>query len=274
MYRRALGNKPLRTAYIDAFSGTGEIPLSSNDPGFLELDSETEAVIQGSASRAIGVEPEFDRYLFIDSRRACVQALENRFRGHRLFPKMAFRPGDANAVLSEVCRSSAWQADWRGVVFLDPFGNQVTWATVETIARTGSLDLWYLFPSGGGVYRQVSKEGAVHPTHESSLDNLLGTTEWRTEFIATDATTDLLGEQSRQRRNVTPDAAADFMIKRLETVFRGGVLHRKIPLGNLSYPSFHLLFACGNPKRNAGTLALRLADAAINAVDKRYGRLV
>jgi three-Cys-motif partner protein len=39
--------------------------------------------------------------------------------------------------------------DWRShraVLFLDPYGMQVEWQTIEAIAKTAAIDLWLLFP--------------------------------------------------------------------------------------------------------------------------------
>ena len=39
--------------------------------------------------------------------------------------------------------------DWslhRAVLFLDPYGMQVEWATIEAVAKTKAIDLWLLFP--------------------------------------------------------------------------------------------------------------------------------
>ncbi|WP_375494674.1 hypothetical protein [uncultured Nostoc sp.] len=40
-----------------------------------------------------------------------------------------------------------WRSN-RAVLFLDPFGMQIPWSTIEAIAHTEAIDLWYLFPLG------------------------------------------------------------------------------------------------------------------------------
>jgi len=45
----------------------------------------------------------------------------------------------------------------RGVIFLDPYGMEVSWETVEAIARTEALDCWYFFPLSG-LYRNAPKD--------------------------------------------------------------------------------------------------------------------
>ncbi len=42
------------------------------------------------------------------------------------------------------------------MVFLDPYGMQVEWSTIEALAATKAIDLWYLFPLGVGVARLLT----------------------------------------------------------------------------------------------------------------------
>ena len=76
------------------------------------------------------------------------------------------------------------------------------------------------------------------------------------------------------KKSLPPESAADFMIKRLKIIFKGGVLEEKIPLGKHAYPSYYLLFAWGNPSEKATSLARRLGKAAVKATDRKHGRLV
>jgi len=69
-------------------------------------------------------------------------------------------------------------------MFLDPFGNQVKWETLDRIGRTPGIDLWYLFPAGLGVLRQISRDGRVQKDAEASLDLLFGPNDWRGNLIS------------------------------------------------------------------------------------------
>jgi three-Cys-motif partner protein len=157
-------------------------------------------------------------------------------------------------------------------VLLDPFGSQVAWDTVEAVAATRALDLWYLFPAGLSVFRQISSDGRVDPTHAPSLTRIFGTDEWQSAFLRPSPQTDLFGGPPRHEKVVTAEGAALFMIERMRQVFRGGVLDVMIPLGNRSgYPLYYLLFAWGNESHKAKELAARLSKAAIKATDRKYG---
>lgn len=53
--------------------------------------------------------------------------------------------GDANEKLSKIINDIDWRFS-RGLLFLDPYATQVDWATLERVAGTKSIDVWYLFP--------------------------------------------------------------------------------------------------------------------------------
>jgi three-Cys-motif partner protein len=271
MYQRALSNTGFHTLYIDGFAGSGEVPLGGNPEDL--FDEEVKMVLAGSADRAMNISPPFSRYVFIDKRRECIEALSTKFHGKPNEDRAGYIVGDANEEIRKLCDTTQWRGQ-RGVVLLDPFGSQVEWATIEAIARTKSLDLWYLFPAGVSVFRQISNSGTVHDTHIEAINRIFGTDEWKDAFLAPSKQSDLFGESARQEKNVTPEGAAQFMIERLRTAFQGGVLDEMIPLGKHAYPSYYLLFAWANPSGNATRLARKLAGAAVKATDRKYGRLV
>jgi three-Cys-motif partner protein len=87
--------------------------------------------------------------------------------------------------------------DCRGVLFVDPYGMAVTWSTLEKIAATRTLDVWYLFPLSG-VYRQAAHDfDKVDQSKADSLDDVQGTQAWREHFYSADGQTGLLGEQEK-----------------------------------------------------------------------------
>ena len=71
------------------------------------------------------------------------------------FPALAtdisVQQGEANDEIRKIC-----DKDWRShraVLFVDPYGMQMEWQTIEAIASTQAIDLWLLFPLGIGVTR-------------------------------------------------------------------------------------------------------------------------
>ncbi len=271
IYQKALSNTGLKTLYIDGFAGSGEVPFADHKDGLFDDDVKT--VMAGSADRALNVSPPFARHIFIDKRKKCIDALKVKFKANPIGDRVNYLVGDANKHIQELCAKELWHSQ-RGVVLLDPFGSQVEWSTIEAIAATKALDLWYLFPAGLGVFRQIGKDGTVDPTHEQSITRIVGTENWKTAFMKPSRQADLFGERTSHEKVVTPESAAEFMIERLKTVFRGGVLEEMIPLGKHAYPSYYLLFAWGNPSAKATALARKLSKAAVKATDRKHGRLV
>ena len=270
----------LRIAYIDAFAGSGirQTKQDTNDAAeqtILEIsDEDAEQLSEfriGSAVRALSGAQSFDRYIFIEKSKSKIEELKTRSAGHKLSSRCTYIKGDANEELQKIC-GKKWK-DRRAVVFLDPFGNAVAWETLEAIAATESIDVWYLFPSGNGVFRQISNNGTVTPEAAASLDRLFGTTDWRSEFLKEEHVDGLFETTVEVRKSVTPESATQFMINRMRSIFKGGVLDETLPLGDPKngYPLFSLIFAWGTPSKKAGEIAKSAAGYILKSKEKDSG---
>jgi three-Cys-motif partner protein len=198
LYAQALKKQPFQRLYIDAFAGTGDrtdkrratLPL-------LDLP-EFEAVAKGSARLALEVVPPFDRYFLIErvTRRASeLAALVTDYPDR----KIEVMNADANEAIADLCRTTNWR-NARGVVFLDPYGLQVSWSTLVAISKTQSLDVWILFPSGMGLNRLLTTAGKIPQEWQDTLDRSLGTKEWRSSFYTSEKVADLFEGTRRIRR--------------------------------------------------------------------------
>jgi three-Cys-motif partner protein len=263
-YQRVLKNTGFTTVFFDAFAGTGEIPAEEIGNLFEDVE-EADSFIEGSARRALSVEPPFTSYVFVEKSRQKVgllAALKTEFP--HLSGRMQIERADANVAVERFCLDTNWRRT-RAVMFLDPFGNQVGWNSLEAIARTKAIDLWYLFPAHLGVNRQISASGTFDAAKASSLDFVLGTPDWRKEFIAKIESRDLWGEiQETSFKQATVDSVTRFMIKRMKQIFGGVVLDEWLPLGRGGSHWYSLLFACANPSKKATEIAERLARAVMN----------
>lgn len=156
-FSKALKNQNFYLIFFDAFAGTGDIQIAS-EGALLENVEDYSPFIEGSARRALQLGKAFDEYIFVEKSRAKANNLENLKRTHSsIADRISICRTDANDALSKFCRDTNWNK-CRAVVFLDPYGNQVKWRTIEAIAKTGGIDLWYLFPAGLGVHRQIGKD--------------------------------------------------------------------------------------------------------------------
>jgi three-Cys-motif partner protein len=202
----------------------------------------------------------FDHYFFIEKSKGRAGELEEMIkRDHAaLLHRCDCQPGEANALLKAWCKKRDWQKE-RAVVFLDPYGMQVEWSTIEALAATKAIDLWYLFPLGVGVARLLTYDGNIDEAWKRRLDLLFGTAEWRTEFYrVTVSQPDLFGESHETVERDAPIAKIEaFIHDRLAGIFEKAA--KGLVLKNSrSSPLYLLCFAAAN-KKGAPT-ALKIAQ--------------
>lgn len=264
--------RPFRKAYIDAFAGTGYRTMSR--AGSDVADGETLAnlalpdlaepapqeLLDGSARLALKVEPHFDHYLFIDRSKQHVRELEKlKTEFPDLAPRIDIKRGDANAEIKSLCAKRGWK-ERRAVLFLDPYGMQVEWDTIEAIARTKAIDLWLLFPLGIGVNRLMMKRlEAIPDGWKRRLDSLLGTESWREELYAVDGTqTTLFGGAER---NVNVGAIGRYFNERLRSIFPGVADKPAVLRNSGGNPLYLFCFAAANEK--GAPVACRIANSLL-----------
>ncbi len=251
-YSTIMNRQKFRYAYIDAFAGTGyrtleqhEKPLAKIFPEVFEQDSQ--AFLDGSARIALQVRPRFNKYIFIErdpNRIVELQKLRSEF--DELRDDIKLENEDANIYLQDLCKRN-W-AKRRAVLFLDPFGMQVTWDTIVAIAETKAIDLWILFPISA-VNRLLTRTGQISSGWRTSLDGLFGSSDWYDVFYRTRTFTNIFGsEQTNTVKLADFDLIGQYFVKRLTTVF-AGVAQNPLPLLNSrNTPLYLLCFASGNPK--------------------------
>lgn len=132
-YTKIMNNQSFNFAYIDAFAGTGyrKVMLDDNinETMFPELNSqEVVNFRQGSARNALEIQPPFDNYIFIEENKENFNELEKLTKE---FPEKEIKciRRDANDYFVDVCNKN-WKKHW-ALVFLDPFGMQVEWKTID-----------------------------------------------------------------------------------------------------------------------------------------------
>ena len=131
-YTTALKNRNFRLIYVDAFAGEGYYEPKS--ASFDEDYSEFRELVKGSAAIALDADNKpFDELVFIESDPDRIRSLEQMVAEH---PEREIKiiQGDANVEIPTFCENM--QTRDRAVVFLDPFGTEVSWDTVATIAQT------------------------------------------------------------------------------------------------------------------------------------------
>jgi three-Cys-motif partner protein len=270
-YTTALKHQRFRTGYIDAFAGTGYRTLSRPDDAatlfFPDLaDPAPQALLDGSARLALKVEPRFDRYIFIEkSHDRCDQLSRLRKEFPALAADIEIREGEANHEIQRLC-SGDWSTQ-RGVLFLDPYGMQVEWSTIEAIAATRAIDLWILFPLGIGVNRLLTRSGNIPDPWRRRLDLLLGTDDWYEAFYRVEPVPTLFGQDEARVVKATTETIGRYFNDRLKRVFPGVAEEPKVLVNSSRCPLYLLCFAVGNPAPRAVELALRIAGHILKKVD-------
>jgi len=158
-----------------------------------------------------------------------------------------FYNDDANIVLEKLCNKN-WQKH-RAIVFLDPFGMEVKWQTIENIAKTKAIDLWILFPFGIGVNRLLTNDISKMPlSWEKKLNDIFGTDEWKNTFYKTTVKSSLFGEFEKTEKVANFNKIAQFYIDRLKSIFVGVIDKPMYLYNSRNNPLLVFCFASGNEK--------------------------
>ena len=213
-----------------------------------EADTDAQSLQKGSARIALEVDPPFDRYVFIEQRAKRVQALERLRRDFRdKAAAIQIERADANEFLKDWCQRTDWKQH-RAVVFLDPYGMQVDWATIEAIAGTQAIDLWLLFPLGVAVNRLLTKNEPPPKKWADVLSRLFGTEEWKQAFYPKKTEQLLWGVEETEHKQADFDRIGRFFLDRLKAIFAKVAPNPLILANSKEVPIYLLCFAAGNPK--------------------------
>lgn len=254
--------RPFVKAYIDAFAGSGHILARTQRRAPASLLPEEDAArdehafLEGSAQRALAVEPRFDRYIFIEKKGRHRASLERvRREAGELASRIDIRGGDANEEIRGLC-SRNWRSR-RAVLFLDPYGMQVEWRTIEAVAATRAIDLWVLFPHGIGAGRMLTRSGEMPASWRRRLDLVFGDRDWERALYSRREQRNLFGDVTVTSERVGLEAIGRYYNQRLATVFAKVAEHPRVLVGPTGTPLYLLCFAAGNPRGAA--LAVKLA---------------
>lgn len=213
------------TIFVDAFAGPGTSQIrdkGSEDQDEVlyffdefRFDEERAEFIKGSPRVALEIANPFSHYVFIDSDPERVRQLQALRDEYGLSRSFEVRPGDANSEIEALLsRPTNWRSH-RGVCFLDPWGMQLPWETVERLARTKAIEVIINFPLMG-IQRLLPKSGEIGEGWRRILTAYFGSTEWR--HCAYEEVPTLFGPEVRKY----PDAdirLLNWYRKRLKGVF-------------------------------------------------------
>lgn len=125
----------------------------------------------------------------------------------------------------------------------------VEWATLEAIAATKAIDLWYLFPINALIRQAARDYDKMEDYKRAAFTRVLGTSDWQDEIYHPPAQQNLFGDGPTAERDADV-AKFDLYVKR-----RLGLLFPKVldplPLMGGNLQKFSLYFAISNDSPKA-----------------------
>ena len=247
--------------YIDAFAGPGTLKVrqEQTDDSVQQLligvsnhvgddPGETE-YINGSPLVALELEKPFTDYIFIETDKSCLkklEALEMRYKNPDR--RIHLREQDCNDYLRGLLDKTNW-TNWRGVVFLDPFGMQVPWDTVSEMGKTGAIEVFINFPVGMAIQRLLKRSGNFTSNERSKLNQYFGTDQWYD--LLYESRPGLFGEITTKIQEAG-DVLVRWYRRRLKEVFGYVSAAREIQ-SSKGRPLYYLIFA--GPNRTGARIA-------------------
>jgi three-Cys-motif partner protein len=132
-YNQILLAQHFHPIYIDGFAGAGHHVAKGSD-----------RIIEGSPMRALGVEPKFEVFHFVDLDSSRVTQLKKLSAGR---PNVSIYHGDCNQVLAEqIFPKISYAARQRALCILDPYGLQLDWETIQLAGKSKVLEIFLNFP--------------------------------------------------------------------------------------------------------------------------------
>ncbi len=248
-YATIMNKQPFRFAYIDAFAGAGYRTLKESENSSELMFPEMLEFLDGSARVALKVEPQFDTYIFIEKdkdRFSKLEKLKDDFP--HLRDRIELVRADGNTHVQNLCSYNWLSSRRRAVLFLDPYGMEVKWQTIEAIANTKAIDLWLLFPLGVAVNRLLRRDGQIDEGIRNILDQFFGTKDWFNEFYKESETPSLFENLPSQQKVDNWDAIEHYFIERLDSVFTEVAKNPLRLYNSRNIPLYLLCFAAGNPR--------------------------
>lgn len=187
-YTKVLKNQPWRTLYLDAYAGGGRAVIRTGDRSPSRsaelfgdappIDTEARELIDGSPRIAVDVTYPFDRYILVDSdpdRVAELQALKVEYGDRRTINVLKATAAEG---IDWLTRQPISRKTHRGVAFLDPFGANLDWASVQKLAATGLFEVVVNFALSMAIQRMLPNSGEVPEAWADALDAYFGDRIW------------------------------------------------------------------------------------------------
>ena len=241
--------------FIDAFAGPGshEVrqkrtanPLQSLFDEVAEYSAkypEQLEYLAGSPRVALETTPPFTSCTFVEKspeRVIQLESLKIEFPG-----RVRARQADCNTFLCNAVQSRPefWRRN-RAVIFLDPFGMQVPWSTIELLSTTGAIDVLINFPVGMAIQRLLLRSGDFSAKEKQKLDEYFGSSEWFPLLYK--QRRNLWGENQTEKIESSGESLVNWYRGRLKAVF-GNVSRAGLIRNTRKAHLYYLILASPKP---------------------------
>ena len=182
-YSTILQRHGFRHGYIDAFSGPG-----------LHIRKAGGEEVLGSPLVALGVQPPFDEYHFIDLDGEKVEFLRSQV-GNR--PDVNFYNAESNQVmLASVLPRFSFAKRTRALCVLDPYGLTLDWEVVRSAGRSLAVEVFINFPvmqmNRNCKCEDVTK---IIPGERAAMDRFWGDRSWHSAMFRPSPQQNLFGDE-------------------------------------------------------------------------------
>lgn len=234
--------------YIDAFAGTG-MPKSKDE----------ERYVDGSPIVALKVKKPFKSYIFIEKEDWRVKKLDDL---KKKFPELdiKIKQGDCNAIIiNDIIPAIRFENFNRGIIFLDPFGMEVDWGTIDGIAKTKALEIFLNFPVMA-INRSIliNNPDKIDKAKIERMNKLWGSEQWMGEIYK--ETPDFF-ERRIEKVSQTGKSLGTLFQKRLEELFPY-VTFPLVMRNSINAPLYCLIFAGHN------ATGKKIADTIFKSFEK------
>lgn len=265
-YTTALKNQSFELVFIDAFAGAGKSKIrdawsGADEDDILLLDDDfllsEEQFIEGSPRRALSLDNPFDKHFFFDmdaGRASLLNDLKSEFPNRNIQVTV----GDSNSLIRSLTPSLDRRLT-RGVAFLDPYGPNLEWNTIEALGKTGKFEVIINFPLGMAINRLITKNGDIPDRWRQGLDACFGDNDW--EDLVYREQADLFGETQRQKVDDAAKRLLDYYVRKLKAVF-GHVASPSVVRNTRGAPIYYMIWAGPHP------LGYKIADYILSKGDK------
>ncbi len=235
------------TIYFDGFAGSGKrnILSTDNEKLFNEITNDEITVYKGSAERVLSMTKQFDEYYFVDNDSEAINILKGDLAAKSLIK------GNCNYIIDDVNEelkkfSRYLDKNKAALIFLDPFGMQLNWESIELL-KDKRVDLWILLPSGVIINRFLDRKGKL--LFSEKLQSFFGMSEQeiRAIFYKTETIETFFDTENRIiKLSDSITKIADVYIKGLKNIFKFVTNDPLKLLNTKDIPIYHFVFASNN----------------------------